>query len=144
MLPSSLLNSNALQSVAARTFRRFRKEDGAVSIEATLWVPFFVILVTLIADVALVFYGQARAMEVSQDANRAFSVGTISSADEVKTYITSRLSTMSPNAQAHVNFNDGLITTVVVMPTADLDAVGFFTSLASVDMQVVTQMVKEF
>lgn len=136
----SILNSTGCKQV----MRRFSKEDGAVTVEATLWVPFFVIIITLVADVALIFYGQARALEVAQDANRAYSIGTLATTDETKTYITSRLSTLSPNATAHVNFERGLITTVIVLPTSDLDAVGFFTSLASMDMQVVAQMVKEF
>lgn len=124
--------------------RRFRKEDGAVSVEAVLWLPFFVLLVTLLADVALVFYGQARALEVAQNVNRSYSVGDIATAEDASEQLTSELMSMSPNAQAYVNYDKGLITTVVVLPTSDLDAVGLFTSLASVDMTVVTQMVKEF
>lgn len=126
-----------------RPFRQFLKDDGAVSVEAALWVPFFVFLITLVADAALIFYGQARALEVAQDANRAYSIGALTTAEDAEGYITSRLSGMSPNTVAHVNYDRGLITSIVVIPTRDLDAVGFFTSLASIDLQVVAQMVKE-
>ncbi|MDA9865094.1 pilus assembly protein [bacterium] len=124
--------------------RRFNDDEGAVTVEASLWIPFFVFLITMVADVSLVFYGQARAMEIAQDGNRAYSIGTLATQEEAKTYITERLATMSPNATAQVSINRGLITTVVNMPSGDLDAVGFFTSLASMNVQVVAQMVKEF
>ena len=47
-------------------FRRFRKEDdGAVTVAAVLWLPFFVVILTMVADLAMIFYGQARAQEVA-------------------------------------------------------------------------------
>ncbi len=128
----------------ARVIRKVSDEDGAVSVEAVLWLPFFVLMVTLLADVALVFYGQARALEVAQNVNRSYSVGDIATSEEAKTEITRELASMSPNAEAYVNYDKGLITTIVVVPTSDLDAVGLLTSLASVDMKIVSQMVKEF
>lgn len=124
--------------------RRFRREDGAVTVEAVLWVPFFVIVLTLIADAALIFFGQARALQVAQDANRALSVGSLATHEEAQTYITAQLATMAPNASAQTVSNDGILTTVVSLPASDLAAVGFFTSLTSFQMQVVAQMVQEF
>lgn len=124
--------------------RRFRREDGAVTVEAVLWVPFFVICLTMVADAALIFYGQARALQVAQDANRALSVGTLTSPADAQNYVTTALATMSPNASAQTVSNDGILTTVVSLPASDLAAVGFFTSLTSFQMQVVAQMVQEF
>lgn len=124
--------------------RRFRREDGAVTVEAALWVPFFVIILTMLADASTIFYGQARALQVAQDANRAYSIGTLASADDAETFVTDTLATMSPNATVETTSNDGLITTVVSLPASDLAAVGFFTALTSFRMQVVAQMVQEF
>lgn len=123
---------------------RFRREDGAVTVEAVLWIPFFVMCLTLLADAALMFYGQARALKVVQDANRALSVGTFTDYEETKTYIKTSLAQMSPNAEVQTVSDDGIITTVVKMPVNDLVAIGFFTSLTKFDMHVVAQMVKEF
>lgn len=125
-------------------FRRFRREDGAVTVDAVLWIPFFVICLTMVADAALIFYGQARALQVAQDANRAYSVGTLASSDDTETYIEGTLSRISPNASAQTVSNDGILTTVVSIPASDLAAVGFFTSLTTFEMQVVAQMVQEF
>ena len=122
---------------------RFRREDGNATVEAALWVPFFVILLTLITDGALIFYGQARAQQVAQDGNRAFSIGDLTSSEATETYIEQRLNDLSPNAVADTVAYRGLITTVVTLPTGDLDAIGFFSALTSVDMRVVSQMVKE-
>ena len=130
-------------SLVIPALRRFRDEDGTVAVEAVFWIPFFVFLLTLIADGALIFYGQARALEVTEDANRAFSIGEVTREEAVE-QIKERLSTISPNASAHINSEGGLITTIVTIPTSDLDAVGFVTSLASINMQVVSQMVQEF
>lgn len=136
------------QPRAARSIRnelrRFHREDGAVTVEAALWIPFFVICLTMVADAALIFFGQARALQVAQDANRAYSVGTLASYDEAKAYIEGTLDSMSPNATAQTVSNDGIITTIISLPASDLAAIGFFTSLTSFDMQVVAQMVQEF
>lgn len=129
---------------AGAGLRRFRREDGAVSVDAVLWVPFFVICLTMVADAALIFFGQARALQVAQDANRALSVGTLESTDEAQTYISNALASMSPNATSQTISDDGIVTTVVSLPASDLAAVGFFTSLTSFQMQVVAQMVQEF
>lgn len=124
--------------------RLFRREDGAVTVEAVLWVPFFFVLLTLITDAALIFYGQARALQVAQDANRSFSTGAFTSTDDAEAFIQDSLEDISPNATAETVFNDGIVTTVISLPAGDLDAVGFFTAFNSFEMQVISQMVQEF
>ncbi len=126
-----------------KTLGEFRREDGNVTVESALRVPFFVLLLTLMADAALVFYGQARALQIAQDGNRAYSIGQLTSTEATETFIEQELDALSPNAVAQTTTYRGLITTVVTVPTSDLAAVGIFTALASVDMQVVAQMVQE-
>lgn len=123
---------------------RFRKEDGAVTVAAVLWIPFFVIFLSMLADAALIFYGQARALQVAQDANRSYSVGKLTTEGEAEDYVEAALSKISPNASASTTHQDFLIRTVITIPASDLAAIGFFTSLTSFQMQVVAQMVKEF
>jgi Flp pilus assembly protein TadG len=124
--------------------RRFRREDGAVTVAAVLWIPFFVILMTMLADAAMIFYGQARALSVAQDANRSLSVGKFSSYGETEDWVELALNKISPHATATTTSEDYLIRTVINMPASDLAAVGFFSSLTSFRVQVVAQMVKEF
>ncbi len=125
--------------------KRFRDESGAVTVEAVLWVPFFIIFMTLIADVALIFHGQARALRIVQDANRNFSAGIYTSAQETSDVIVARLAAenLTSNAQAVTQLSGGIITSVVQVPTGDLDVVGVLTSLASIDMQISSQHVME-
>lgn len=128
----------------SRVFGKFgRDEAGTASVEAVLWTAFFMFMVTFVVDVALIFYGQARALEVAQDANRAFSIGALETEADVQEYIANRLAPISPRATSRVGSEDGLITTIITIPTGDLDAVGMFTSLSQIDMNVVAQMVQE-
>ncbi len=131
------------RQASQRAFRRFCGESGSVTVEAALWLPFFVILLTLIADVALIFHGQARALDVAQKANRALSTGELKSTSETEEYILLTMSQISPNAVAVTAVNRGLITTTLTLPAGDLDAVGFFTGLSSFNMQVTSQQVME-
>lgn len=128
-----------------RALQRFSGENGSVTIEAVLWLPFFVVFLTLIADVALIFHGQARALRIVQDANRNYSTGFYENATETQDAIVARLSAerLTPNAKAQTVVSDGIITSTVEIPSGDLDAIGFFTSLASIDMQIRSQHVME-
>lgn len=139
------MTSKSLANTPTPTaLRRFRREDGAVTVAAALWVPFLVFVLTVLADASTIFYGQARALQVAQDANRALSVGTLQSSDEAQTYITNALSGISPNVSSQTSSDDGVLTTIVTLPASDLVAVGFMTSLTSFQMRVVSQMVQEF
>ena len=126
-------------------FRRFRKDDtGAVTVAAVLWLPFFVVVLTLVVDMAMIFYGQARAHEVAENANRSLSVGQYSTFGEAETAVRTALQPISPNASVVTGAEDYMIRTVVTMPTSDLAAVGFFTSITSLEITAVAQMVREF
>ena len=132
-------------SILRRSLRRFSDDAGAVTVEAALWLPFFVILLTLIADIALIFHGQARALRIVQDANRGYSTGFYGSETETAAIIVERLAVenLTQNAIAVTELEDGVITSIVQVPSGDLDAIGFFTSLASVNMQITSQHVME-
>lgn len=119
-------------------------DTGAVTVAAALWLPFFVILFAMIADASFIFYGQARVLQVAEDANRSLSVGTYTTAAETQTAIEKTLEKISPNAKATTQLADYLITTVVTIPASDLAKVGFIPSMTSFRMTVVANMVKEF
>ena len=131
------LDTNALRSFG-------KKEDGAITVAAVLWVPFFVFVLTLVFDVAMIFYGQARAQEVAEDINRSISIGHITSFSEAETQARHALSILSPNASATSSSEDYMIRTVVRMPTSDLATVGFFSSITKTEITAVAHMVQEF
>lgn len=122
-----------------------RSEDGAVTIEAVLWIPFFFILLTLVADVALIMHGQARILRIVQDENRQFAAGIHPNRDTVELAITQRLAeeNLTDAPQLVETTNDGIIVTRVIVPSADLDAVGFFAAFTQLAMVVRSQHIME-
>ena len=107
--------------------RRFmRREDGAATIEALLWIPMFFFLIVAILDVSYVYFNRAQALRIVQDVNRAFSIGRYADEDEATAAILAAIQTISPNAEAATVYNNatGLITTYVNMPASDLMPVG--------------------
>lgn len=128
-----------------QSLRGFAKaDDGAVTVASVLWVPFFVFVLTLVFDVAMMFYGQARAHEIAEDVNRSLSIGHISSFEEAETVARTALARLSPNVTAQSSSQDYMLRTVVRMPASDLATVGFFGSLTGFEITAVAHMVQEF
>ncbi len=129
----------------SRLTRRFQgDETGAVTVAGVLWVPFFVFVLTMVFDISMIFYGQARAQEIAEDVNRSLSVGAIATYDEAETLALASLHRLSPNAMAETTSEDYMIRTVVRLPTSDLARVGFFSSLTKFEVTAVAHMVQEF
>ena len=127
------------------TIHRFGKdEDGAVTVASVLWLPFFVVVLTMVFDISMIFYGQARAHEIAEDVNRSLSIGHISTYSEAETMALKSIAKLSPNATASTSSEDYMIRTVVRIPSSDLATVGFFSSLTKFEVTAVAQMVREF
>lgn len=124
--------------------REVRRDNGNMTVAFALWLPFIMAFFCLIADTALVFYGQARALQVAQDANRAFSVGKLQTSADTERWVKLALSSISPNATARTQTQDSIVTTSVTMPARDLIAVGFFPSITSLQVTAIAQMAMEF
>ena len=124
----------------------FHKDtDGAVTVEAALWLPFFIFFLFGIAEMALVFHGQARALQIAQDANRSFTVGQFATADETATWAKASLASFSDSVQARTWEQAGVITTAISIPAADLAGnIGIFSMLSDINITVVSQQVREF
>ena len=111
--------------------QRFRREEGgSATIEAVLWLPFFVIFFVMIADVSLVFFRQTEVLRVVQDANRAFSVGRLGSASETEQFVKDRIAPLTTSAQVKTTIESGVIDTRALVPVEDLVAVGMFNFLS--------------
>lgn len=121
-----------------------RREDGGATVESVLWFSFFVMLFGLLVDVAMIFNGQARALRVVQDQNREFSVGELTTVDELRTEITNELQALRINPAA-VNsvVIAGVVSTRVEIPANQLAIIGFFTSFGSLQVDVVADMMIE-
>lgn len=137
-----------LQRTTARRsgWRRFLRDDrGSFTMEALIWLPIFVAVLCMTADVALIYSKQSQVMRVVQDANRFYAVGRFADATATQNYILGLVRPMSSNATAVSNYNTstGIITTTVTMPARDLMVTGFLPLLRSVNVRVVLQQMKE-
>lgn len=137
---------NGTMARRASLMSRFRRsEKGGVTVEAALWLPFFILFVIGIGELALVFYGQARVLEIAQDTNRGVSVGRFNSIDEAETWAVTALQPFSDEIVATTTLDKGVITTVVTISAGDLAGnIGIFSMLATFDLKVTAQQVWEF
>lgn len=131
-------------AILQRKIDRFRRsEDGAFTVEAVMWLPVFLFLFCLIADASLIFGKQAQVMRIMQDANRAMSVGRITSASGAESYIERQIATLSKNAVVTTTVAGGVIVSTVVMPAGDLTATGFISSFTDLTIRVTAQHLTE-
>ncbi len=123
--------------------RRFlRSEAGGVTVEAAIWLPFWILFLFGLAQTAFIFHGQARALDVAQEATRAYAVGEYTSEAEVKTFVQANLASLSKRVTVASTTSGGIITTTVTMPALDF-GIGIFRSLGNFDLTVTSQRVKE-
>lgn len=134
----------ALKAIASRLRRNAQDESGAATIEAVLWLPVFFSLLVLAVDVSMIFHNQARMTRVVQDANRALSVGRLSSIDDVKSQITAAFGDRTDNVDVHSSISNGLISTRLSIPAADLDVIGLFRTISGATVTVIGEHFVEY
>lgn len=115
--------------------RFFRDDNGAVTVESVLWVPVFLLFFALIADVSLIFHGQAKALRIAYDGNRQASLGEFANAAETQAAILARIQEFAPNATVSTTFGTEDIETRVVLPTNDMVAIGTVTRILNIDLK---------
>ncbi len=106
-------------------FHRFiRAEDGTASLEAVLWMPIFLLLFGMVTDTSIVFGRQAEILRIIQDSNRSLAVGRFQTVQQAEDYITDRVDVYSPDPVVNVSIAQGIISTSVSVPAADLTVDG--------------------
>ena len=129
-----------LSAFAARFAKR---DDGAATVEAVIWLPFFFILFGLLADVSMVFHGQSKLLAIVQAANRNMSIGRLTNVTETQNFVLAETAKFTPNARVLTTDVAGLITTTVSVPMADLDLFGVASVFQSGWMNVTAEHLKE-
>ena len=129
----------------ATRYRLFAKdESGSSTIEAVLWLPMFMLLLSMVADASFIFHGQAQALRIVQDGNRAFSVGRLEDAAATQAYIRSNLISLSRGARVTTTLSGGIITTTALISVDDLLAIGSVGALTGFDITVKSQHFLEY
>lgn len=131
---------------AARKHRRrvaalaafVRREDGGASFEACLWVPFLLSFFFLIMDATFIFSREADAQRIVQDGTRQYVSKAIDSEAELETWLETMMASISPNADATIDFDasTGILVASVDYPAGDTDLTGVTGWLSGVTMRV--------
>ena len=128
---------NALKTLLSR-------EDGSQTVEAVLWMPAFAMFLVFTVDVSLLFNSQSTLVRVVQDANRAYSVGRFDTASETEAYVRSAVEAYSTNSVIDTVLKNGVITTRVEIPAADLMPIGNFSAFADKKVVISAQQLAEY
>lgn len=118
-------------------------EAGSATVEAVLWLPFFIAAFTLVVDGSMIFHNHSQILRVTQDANRAFSVGRYTDEETTESQIEAALSSLSDNAAATTTVANGIISTTVTVPAGDIDVIGIFKSLTTPTITIRAQHLME-
>lgn len=140
----------AAGSTLRRIFRRFRRaENGSATVEVVLWIPFFLFLLALIADASLLFNRQAQMLRDVQNANRAYSVGRLTTTAAVQNLLINSYTPVSRNVQAVSTLDtsavsSGVIRTTLSVPARDVNSIGIIAGIADINLSVTAQHYREF
>lgn len=134
-----------MKKLLCSRFRAFgRDSEGSATIESVLWLPLFLAAFALMTDVAMIFNGHSRVLRVVQDANRNLSVGRLDTESETEEYIIAALGTLSPNLTADTEIVAGVATSTAIVPASDLQILGMFSAITSLNISVTSQHFIEF
>lgn len=120
--------------------RFLRKNDGAITVEAVLWVPVYLVFFALITDVSMMFHGYAKALQVAQDTNRHASTGYYVDEAVLEEMASANLQSFAPNATVQSTLDELATTPHVItnisVPSSDLQIIGLFGVFANINIQV--------
>ena len=120
-----------------------RLQDGAATIEAVLWTPVFLILFGMVTDTSTVFGRQAEILRIIQDSNRSLAVGAFQSVQQAEDYVIKKVAVFSDNTTVAVAIVDGIISTSVSVPAADLTSTGLFDAINTLTITVGASQMSE-
>lgn len=128
--------------------RFLRENDGAITVEAVLWVPVYLVFFALITDVSMMFHGYSKALRIAQDTNRHASTGFLKSAQDTATQEETKLEALA-KANLDLFAPTATVTTIldtadttphvitnISIPSSDLQVIGLFSVFANINIQV--------
>ena len=136
---------NRLRAHKAR-FARYVADDedgGTTTIEFVLWLPIFILILSLVIDVCFVFLGQAVMYDVASDAARRVSIGQ--DVATTQTYAEQKAEFLGATPTVTITDPpvDGAYTVTIEHDLQDIDVVGILGFLASDKISAVVTQLKE-
>jgi uncharacterized membrane protein len=98
---------------------------GAVTIEITTLVPFFVMLLVFFADASVIYLTRSEMYYAARDIARGMSVDTITTQQEAEAYAARHLFLGSRSYDVHANFGADMSATISI-PVGEAAVFGFF------------------
>lgn len=110
-----------------------RDEDGGTNtIEFVLWLPIFILILSVVVDVCFMFLAQAVMYDVASDTARRVAVGTAPAAARAQAQTNATFNGAVPTVTIDDNKNgSGVVEVVISHNVRDVDVVGVFGSVAS-------------
>lgn len=116
-----------------------RDEEGAVTVEALIWIPFFFGFLMMITDVSLAFYAKAQAFRILQDGNRALSVRRFTTPEETEAWIAAAYAPLSAGTTVDAQVSAGVVTTTMLIPIAEVQLFNTLSAFTSGDLTVTAE-----
>lgn len=108
-------------------------EDGGTNtIEFVLWLPIFILILSIVVDVCFMFLAQAVMYDVASDTARRMAVGRFADTTAAEASANTAAAFNGTNASSTVTVgSDSVITVVIRHNVRDVDVIGVFGSVAS-------------
>lgn len=100
-------------------------EQGAVTIEFTVLLPFFIFMLVIFADASIIWLTHSEMYNAARDIARKMSVGTIASEQEAADYAAQRLFLGDRTYTVDATFGNDRVVRISV-PVADAAIFGTF------------------
>ena len=124
-----------------RTF--MQSQSGAATLEAVLWTPIFLLLFGMLTDTSILFGRQAEILRIIQDSNRSLAVGAFEDVQQAIDYISQKVEVFSENTEVNVAVANGIISTSVTVPAADLTSTGLFAAIDTLTLTIGASQMSE-
>ena len=118
------MTRHGLRARLRRILNRGRNEDGGVSVEFVLWLPIYVIILTLTVDTSLLFLGQSGLWNAAHDTSRQLSMGEMTEA-EGEAYAATKAAYWADNATVDATVLTDRVEVMVSVPANELAIFGF-------------------
>jgi len=131
-------------------FARYIGDDedgGTTTIEFVLWLPIFVLILSLVIDVCFVFLGQAVMYDVASDTARRASIcqpiGDPSVPDGLYLYAENEAEFLGTRPGVTITQGSGAVTVTIQHELANIDVVGILGFLSGDTISAVVTQLEE-
>ena len=128
-----------------RKLRGYRDdEDGSHTIEFVLWVPIFILILSLVVDVCFLFLAQSRMFDVASDATRQLAIGR-KTPSEARQYAIDNASFrgVTAGADASCGTTPGTCEVTITLPSRDVAVTGVLNFLATDNLTATVRQLEE-